>query len=161
MRALTPRHNIRCGIVMINSTTGEILTVCEQKREDLGVFILGVPKGVLNETDTSLYACAIREFQEETGIDLARVHHYRLNMRFVFYNHHFHDILVLFVITVQSNIVIDRASIDSYEIAGYAWVSPIELMRIDCCKIPINVPKYLHRLLVYIITAMRYRKSNA
>jgi 8-oxo-dGTP pyrophosphatase MutT (NUDIX family) len=137
---------------MINSTTGDILTVCEQKREDLDTFILGVPKGALDETDASLYACATREFREETGIDLARVKHCRPNVRVIFYNHYFYDILVLFIITVKTNIIINRATIDSYEIASYAWISPIELLHIDKRTSSVGVPKYLRRLLTYMIT---------
>jgi 8-oxo-dGTP pyrophosphatase MutT (NUDIX family) len=151
MRALVPRHKIRCGILMINSVTGDILTVCEQKREDLNISILGVPKGTLDETDASLYACATREFREETGIDLARIENYRLNTRIIFYNQYFHDILVLFIIMVKTNIVINRATIDSYEIASCAWISPIELLRIDKRTTPVDIPKYLRRLLIYII----------
>lgn len=159
MRALVPQHKIRCGIIMINSTTGDILTVCEQQREDLNISVLGVPKGMLDETDTSLYACATREFREETGIDLARVEHYRPNVRIIFYNQYFYDILVLFIIIVKTNIIIDHSAIDSYEIANYAWISPMELIHIDkrasstASTSSIGVPKYLRRLLSYIIMA--------
>jgi 8-oxo-dGTP pyrophosphatase MutT (NUDIX family) len=65
-----PQHmKISCGVLMIEAGTDRIVIVEQKARDDLPADVVGIPKGSFDrKRDISLRDCAVREFEEETGI---------------------------------------------------------------------------------------------
>jgi 8-oxo-dGTP pyrophosphatase MutT (NUDIX family) len=151
-RALYPPYNVRCGIALMNENTGSILVVRERARDDFCGNTLGIPKGMMINADRDFFACACREFREETGIELRDIDCHRADLRFVFHNEHFHDILVVFVVLVKSDIEIDESHVDAREISECFWASPTDLLEADARATDISLPRYIRRLINYLIS---------
>lgn len=154
-RAMYPPHQIRCGIILVNTQNGHILTVREKARDDFIGDKIGLPKGVMEDKDRDFFECASREFREEIGIDLRDIDHCYTGTRVIFHNKYFHDIIILFVVLVKNDIVIEQSRVDSREIAECVWMSVADFLREDSER----VPRYIRRLACYLLSVCEAQKK--
>lgn len=119
LRRRYPSFNIRCGIIPIRRSDGRMLIVKEKPRGDFAGNVYGPPKGSIRRCDRDFLAAACRELREETGIIIPRGSQLA-PYEYIFLHKHFREILYLFLVLVDDDIVIRP---DGTEISECCWMS--------------------------------------
>jgi 8-oxo-dGTP pyrophosphatase MutT (NUDIX family) len=96
------------GIAIINKKENKILLV----KEKTGKW--GLPKGRLEQKDPNIFACAVRELKEETGIDISRLNFYLRQSKKIAET-------TIYFIDIKIQTLSLKISIDPNEITEYIW----------------------------------------
>lgn len=131
---------MRCGIILFHPTEESVLMVkqrCSGK--------LSIPKGRIKKGRETTLQCALREMEEETGIDLAKVPHiFRGRISIGFDRDHYY-----YIVNLRKHLH-DKEIIpkDKREIVYAQW---IELSKIHRVRMNVVSRKILERVKKYYL----------